>query len=243
MTNADYFEPTIPRWLRRLGCFEFGREIRFRWGLEISPGWGLGADLCLFCDPVRYSLHLRTIYGNVFLRLPFRAKREPEEMMESWGAMAVWGHGALQLWLHWGSRYKLFEPLRARFYRCEILRADGTWRDRIDSKPPFTAPYDSSDEPLPDVHVERHPYHYMLDSGEVQHVEATVTVERREWRLFRWLPWPGKVRRSIDVRFSDEVGRERGSWKGGCVGCGYEMRRGESPLDTLRRMQRERRFR
>jgi len=28
----------------------------------------------------------------------------------------------------------------------------------------------------------------------------------------------------IDVQFSDEVGERSGSWKGGTIGCAYEMR-------------------
>ena len=47
---------------------------------------------------------------------------------------------------------------------------------------------------------------------------------------------------SIGVSFDGEVGEETGSWKGGCVGCGYEMLPGEVPLDTLRRMERDRKF-
>lgn len=39
------------------------------------------------------------------------------------------------------------------------------------------------------------------------------------------------------------LGARRGSWKGGCVGCGYDMRPEEAPKETLMRMQRERRFR
>ncbi len=33
-----------------------------------------------------------------------------------------------------------------------------------------------------------------------------------------------------------------GSWKGGVLGCGYEMKPGETPKQTLRRMERERVF-
>lgn len=67
------------------------------------------------------------------------------------------------------------------------------------------------------------------------------------------MPLPGSARalperprvmevRAIDVQFSDEVGERTGSWKGGTIGCGYNMLPGESPLDTLRRMEAERKF-
>lgn len=86
-------------------------------------------------------------------------------------------------------------------------------------------------------------YTYTLKNGETQHRKATVHVERMTWRM-RWYPLLpfSRSRTSIDVAFSDEVGEGTGSWKGGTVGCGYEMLPGETPLETLRRMERERKF-
>ena len=87
---------------------------------------------------------------------------------------------------------------------------------------------------------ETHPYTYVLRSGEVQKRTATITVETRTWTRF-WLPFK-RVSKSIDVNFNDEVGERSGSWKGGCMGCGYEMLPNESPLQTLHRMGSERKF-
>ncbi len=87
---------------------------------------------------------------------------------------------------------------------------------------------------------ETHPYRYVLRRGEVQERTATIKVEERVW-VRPWLPWR-QVSRYISVEFSGEVGEESGSWKGGCIGCSYDMRPGETPLDTLRRMERERKF-
>lgn len=66
---------------------------------------------------------------------------------------------------------------------------------------------------------------YVLRSGEVQERQATVTVEEREWRWrwLVWLPFPRGGQRSIDVSFDHEVGEKSGSWKGGCMGCGYTL--------------------
>lgn len=46
----------------------------------------------------------------------------------------------------------------------------------------------------------------------------------------------------IDIEFSDEVGERTGSWKGGVLGCGFDMLPGERPVDALRRMELERKF-
>jgi len=89
-----------------------------------------------------------------------------------------------------------------------------------------------------------YPYVYRLKSGKIQERIATVKVEEREWRM-RWLRWTtrfNKVRRDIAIDFNDEVGERTGSWKGGCTGCGYNLNPGETPLECLRRMEKERKF-
>lgn len=70
---------------------------------------------------------------------------------------------------------------------------------------------------------------------------ATTRIEEREWRLgegwFKWLSWFArpKIRRSLDLRFSGETGREKGSWKGGTIGTGIEMLPGELHEAAFRR--------
>ena len=90
---------------------------------------------------------------------------------------------------------------------------------------------------------ETYDYTYTLKNGTVQKRKADVRVTRMEWRA-RW--WPvihkRKVSTSINVTFDEEVGEGTGSWKGGCVGCGYEMNEAETPKECLRRMERERKF-
>lgn len=83
-------------------------------------------------------------------------------------------------------------------------------------------------------------YRYECLNGTSQEVDATVYCERMTWR-YKWTPFL-RVRDYISVTFSDEVGPEKGSWKGGCTGCGYTMRKGETALACIRRMERDRRF-
>ena len=89
------------------------------------------------------------------------------------------------------------------------------------------------------------PYKYTLESSEVQDRIATIFVDEREWRWrwFTWLPWPRKISRGIEVTFDQEVGERTGSWKGGCTGCSYDIKKNEHPVDCLRRMEKERKFR
>lgn len=90
---------------------------------------------------------------------------------------------------------------------------------------------------------ETYDYTYVLKNGTVQKRKATVHVVRMTWRMKWWplLPFK-KARTSIDVQFDDEVGDRTGSWKGGCIGCGYDMNYGETPWECLQRMERELRF-
>lgn len=72
-------------------------------------------------------------------------------------------------------------------------------------------------------------------------IVATTRIEEREWRLgtgrFKWLSVfrAPKIRRYLDLQFSSEVGRRKGSWKGGTLGHGIEMRPGELHEAAFRR--------
>lgn len=70
---------------------------------------------------------------------------------------------------------------------------------------------------------------------------ATTKIEEREWRFgvgyFKWLSIfrRPKISRSLDLRFSDEVGPEKGSWKGGTIGHSIDMLPGELHEQAFRR--------
>lgn len=135
------------------------------------------------------------------------------------------------IWLHWGHKSRHFElPGSVFTVAYEQQMADGSW----------VSVFGNPAEPQ----SETHPYTYVLKSGEVQDRIATVS-KRRHVLARRWLHrigWPKWIKESIDVEFSDEVGERTGSWKGGTIGCGYDLRPGETMLDSLRRMERERKL-
>lgn len=62
---------------------------------------------------------------------------------------------------------------------------------------------------------------------------AKTRIEEREWRFgtgyFKWLSLfrKPKISRSLDIEFSGETGKRKGSWKGGTIGHSIEMRPGE----------------
>ena len=91
--------------------------------------------------------------------------------------------------------------------------------------------------------VNIHKYDY-TDSYDNMVIPCVYWVEEREWRP-KWLTWTSKfkkVRKYIEIEFSDEVGKKKGSWKGGCIGCSYDMLENETPEQCIKRMEKERKF-
>lgn len=101
--------------------------------------------------------------------------------------------------------------------------------------------YDKQRQEYEKNHSKVYDYTYTLKNGEVQHRKASVTIERRTWYMRGW-PWKKQIITCIDVSFDGEVGERTGSWKGGTIGCSYEMLPNETPEQCLRRMESEREF-
>lgn len=238
-----------PLWLRLLGkgrtYYQDRGSYRLPWG-ELNLRYrGLALNLAAYETA---HLNVGLVLFQVFVRLPFldRVMRERRGGLESpqFGFSWTWERGSA-IHFHWGHRTVLVEmPWNLEHIKTEYLDTSGEWRPRLGWK--------ERDAEAPKWSRVL-PYHYMLSDGEVQHVTATIT-RRRATHGRRWFGqgavsqalrslMPKKVFESIDVEFSEEVGSRRGSWKGGCVGCSYGMKPGETPEHTLRRMQEERRFR
>lgn len=214
---------------------------RHRSLFEISYRPGLALSLCQFSDDYggHYSTHVHLIWPNIYLTLPWRVRR-PVPMGE---AMLCWGFSLVDDAIHfnWADRCKIVHlPWSWVCVGHEVQRPDGSWV-------PFVGSWQLGrpEHKEPDGRAEWiYPYTYKLNSGQLQHREATVSVQRWKRRR-RWLRWTSLLERKpreLAIEFSDEVGERSGSWKGGCIGCGYTMLAGETPLQTLRRMERERKF-
>lgn len=82
---------------------------------------------------------------------------------------------------------------------------------------------------------------FEFDDFDGERLIATTRIEEWEWRLgegkFKWLSLfrHPKIRRSLDLRFSGETGRRKGSWKGGTIGHSIDMLPGELHEDAFRR--------
>lgn len=136
-------------------------------------------------------------------------------------------------WANWRHvRLSYYEPNHAHFW---------TEPERDRSKPiDFDSPeyWSNAKDRCPSVTFDFYDY-----DGE--RIKAQCVIEEREWRFgtgwFKWLSLfiPRKIRRSLDIKFSAETGKRKGSWKGGTIGHGIDMSAGESPESAFRRYCRE----
>ncbi len=74
-----------------------------------------------------------------------------------------------------------------------------------------------------------------------ERLTACTRIEEREWHFgtgwFKWLSWfrRPKIHRCLNLEFSGETGRSKGSWKGGVIGTSIEMLPGELHEAAFRR--------
>lgn len=216
----------------------------FTWG-ELSNRRGVGLELSHFEE--HWSVVIKSPVGTAYLHVA-ASRSDPRDVVDTWGFAWSW-ESDLRDAVHfaWGGRSKVLRfPWAWDHVRTSYLLRDGVswgnekelsatsndgrrwWNHREDDR----------------LWRETYPYTYRLKSGEVQHPQATVSVDEMEhrWRAFKWCPFPRRIRRWVTVDFDGEVGEGTGSWKGGTLGCGYDLQDGETPEQCLRRMERERVF-
>lgn len=82
-------------------------------------------------------------------------------------------------------------------------------------------------------------FRFLDFDGEI--IDCKTRIEEREWQCGTgWFKWLGKLKmpiihRSLDLDFSKEIGRRKGSWKGGTTGHSIEMLPGELHESAFRR--------
>lgn len=213
------------------GWLKNGQSVEICWG---KRGWGFGGGVHIHSsDDDRGDRMLFLKLWRLTVILPLGVVDHPWPAMDGpqWSAYASSEFG---LTFHWGMRRKSFDwPWAWHTLAYEMMLPDGSW-DKIQYR----------DEGGAGPYTEKHPYTYTLRSGDVQSRTATVTKRRHiiTWRAFKAFGWPRWIKESISIEFDGEVGERSGSWKGGCIGCDYDLRPGETMEQALRRMESERKF-
>lgn len=202
-------------------------------------------SVCGYFDN-RPEINIALFFFMLTIKLPVRNKWTDECDAPTWGIayhnQTFWIYRGGKGNMNGGNKWWTFNmPWQYIWIRTSNLKVGGTWEHEIGKK---NKEFYDKERWKGILWTETYQYTYILKSGEVQNRTATIRVEEREWRQ-RWLKWTklfSKVIKTISIDFNDEVGEETGSWKGGCTGCGYTMNHGELPEQTLRRMEKERKF-
>ncbi|UCW44077.1 hypothetical protein [Vibrio phage vB_VpaS_SD15] len=225
----ERYRDELKWWEKRLGVWRVNRDsydttwgyFAPRWALELK--WNKGGYFDNRC-----SIDIGFIWGVFHIDLPIRIK--DMKVSCEWDTYGFYLFET-DLVFRWGKVYKSWAlPFFSwRFGSHQVMHRDGHWIDGDKA-------YKNSE-----VEKETYDYTYVLACGEVQHRKATCYRERRQWHR-KWLPFLKKRRTEISISFDGEVGEGTGSWKGGTVGCGWDMLPNETIEQCLRRMEKERKF-
>lgn len=188
------------------------RWVECHWDAETVKRLGRSGYWCE--HPRRYGFSLSDMgNGYDFFQLYFGPQTDCSGTTKSWSKHLPW-----KMWNM--VRHSLYTPEGELFYNHQI-KADF----RIGME---------MDDQCPKVH-------FLFEDYDGEQIVATCMIEEREWHRgtgwFKWLRWFSKpmIRRCLDLKFSAEVGPEKGSWKGGTLGHGIDMLAGESPEAAFRR--------
>lgn len=234
----------LPKWMRILGVKRINRDsIDFKWGY-FAPR--LSFQLLLhrggYFDS-RYAITIALGYGVFHFYLPFKTKLKEGCDLPQYG---IHIHNNT-FWIMIGGEYdesigqvqgKSWITWDLPFFSYEF---DGHWIKDKDQQWVLMKNIDSYEFRKNQAYSEQHSFTYVLNNGTIQERTATCTIEKRKWHR-KWFPFLTKVSEVIDIEFSDEVGERTGTWKGGTIGCSYDMSPNDTIESCLRRMERERKF-
>lgn len=230
MNAANYYPEKPLNWFERVILRARMRERRgFKttWG-ELYYKWGFSVQYSCYEQPCFHFIFL-CISVWINLKRPWKWCSGTGDGAFDHTTGISWFEGAFHL--SWKGNTKLYHmPWNYDFYRSTVWNSEGKEivRYYFDRTPDYSSEL---------AHKEVYPFKYVNRDGTIDDVQATVYGHEYEWRRFRFFPWPRKVRRSINVSFSAEVGPGKGSWKGGVVGTGWRWNRDETLYDALMNMQ------
>lgn len=212
--------------------------VIFYWGWNFD----LSYEVCGYFDN-RPRINLDLIFFSLTLILPFRNKWTDECIPPKYGIAihnnTFWLNKGGKGNMNGGNKHWTFNVpfLTKEWVRTSILLKDDTWEHETKGNSK-----DFYEEHWKD---QQKSWSYdFTDKYDNSIIPTVIYVEEMEWRP-KWLKWTSLFalkRRSIDVHFSKEVGKRKGEWKGGTLGCGYDLLPNENPLDCLKRMEQDRDF-
>lgn len=174
-------------------------------------------------------------WGSIYLRLPFDTGKNNDSESATYGVMTYHVDSGFPTML-WFIGWKSFDfPWAYKFHKREVLHKDGWYTEKKGDNLWDKQKWEDK------ILTETYPYTYTLNSGEKQYTTAEIYQEKRTWK--NWFGLGKMTRHCIEVEFKAEMGERAGSWKGGCLGTSHELKKGETALECLRRMENTIKFR
>lgn len=221
-------------------------DYEYQYWLEFYSGWRWPEfvyDTAEY-EGNRHNIHFSLGYGEFYIHFPWRNKKITEEDINNpqpkYGFYLYPQNGMFTDFVYYVNRNgkndsrRIYMPWNMEFYRHSIYLKDGSWWTMLDKERSkarkagidtwkderYHLDYDS-----PKILKHKFPFKYVTKGGEVQETTATCYMEEREWRpkWFQWTSLFAKVKTSLEISFCDEMGNQRGSWKGGVLGVGCDV--------------------
>jgi len=173
-------------------------------------------------------------WGNIYIKFPFDSGNNNTCELPTYGVMTYHVDSGFptELWIRGWKSFAF--PWAYKFHNRQVLHKNGWYTEQKGDN------LWDKDVWRDGMVIETYPYTYTLKSGEKQNTTAEIYQEKRSWK--RWFGLHTMVRHYIEIEFKDEVGERAGSWKGGVLGTSFVIEKGETPLQCLQRMARDRKF-
>lgn len=145
-----------------------------------------------------------------------------------------------QIGIKYGKNTKLFNmPWALDWIRTSALKKDHTWIH--ETKKNRDLEFYDKNKWKDILFNETYPYIYTDKYNNTENCLATITVREREWRpkCLKWCKLFNKIIKDIDIEFNSI---DNTKFTGKVVGYCYKMLPNETPYQTLKRMEKEKKF-
>lgn len=194
--------------------------------LEITKGWNFSYHI--FQDKQEKFLVLSLIYFTFYISLKDFKNYDEEDCNRVWGVY----YCDRSLWFCWSKKTKTIDmPWQWVLIKNEVMMRNGQWLDRISLFPPEKKNFK----------IWNDTFTYVSNNINAQKTEVDIYLERYTycWKVFKWIKFPKRSHRSINVTFKDPIGDDVDTWKGGCYETSLVLKNDETPIQGLRRMEIE----
>lgn len=210
---------------------------RYGWGRPVA--FHLTYQLQGYSDDESPQIHIAFLFWSLFWDMPWRHKKSTISAFDSPQYGCYWYQEGWQSQLFvicLGKKSKHIDmPWNFDHVRHSIMLKDKTWAHSVkgDRKDFYKPEWENKKWKITLPFVDKN----TLDDV-INVVDAEITISEREWRMkrFKWTKLFSKTNRTIGVEFSGEVGRGRGSWKGGTLGCGQVFDESETWQDGFEKL-------